>query len=47
MMHGVMKAKEMNVGETKISTILDEISPEAQTHKQKVAGRSLNPKMQF
>ena len=29
-MHGVMKAKGINVGETKIGKILGEINPEAQ-----------------
>ena len=45
MMHGNMKAKGMNVGEIKIGTILDEISLEAQTNRQNVAGHSLNPKV--
>ena len=30
LMHGVMKVKRINVGETKIGTILGEIKPEAQ-----------------
>ena len=47
MMHGVLKAKEISVGETKICTILGEISPETQLHRQNVVGRSLNPKIQF
>ena len=40
-----MKAKGINVGETKIGKILGEINPEAQIKMQKVAGRSLNPKV--
>ena len=40
-----MKAKGINVGETKIGKILGEINPEAQRKRQKVAGRSLNPKV--
>ena len=31
MMHGVMKAKGINVVETKIGTILGDINPEAKT----------------
>ena len=30
MMHGVLNAKKINVGETKIGKILGEINPEAQ-----------------
>ena len=45
MLHGVMKAKGINVGETKIGKILGEISPEAQRKRKNVAGRSLNPKV--
>ena len=45
MMHGVMKAKGINVGETKIGKILGEINPEAQRKRQNVADRSLNPKV--
>ena len=45
MLHGVMKAKGINVGEAKIGKILDEINPEAQRKRQNVAGRSLNPKV--
>ena len=30
LMHGVMKVKEINVGQTKMGTILGEINPEAQ-----------------
>ena len=45
MVHGVMKAKGINVGKTKIGTILGEISPEAQTNGQKFTSRSLNPKV--
>ena len=40
-----MKAKGINVGETKIGKILGEINPEAQRKRQNVAGRSLNPKV--
>ena len=40
-----MKAKGINVGEKKIGKILGEINPEAQIKMQKVAGRSLNPKV--
>ena len=45
MMHGVMKTKGINVSETKIGTILDDINPEVQTKRQNVANRSLNPKL--
>ena len=44
-MHGAMKAKGINVGETKIGTILGDISPEVQTKRQNVTSRSLNPKV--
>ena len=44
MMQGVIKAKGINIGETKISTILGENNSESQTKRQSVAGRSLNPK---
>ena len=37
--------KEINVSETKIGTILDEINPEAQIKKQPVASYQLNPKV--
>ena len=40
-----MKAKGINVGETKIGKILGEINPEAQRNRRNVAGRSLNPKV--
>ena len=43
--HGVMKAKRINVGETKIGKLLSEINPEAQPKRQNVVGRSLNPKV--
>ena len=36
-MHGVMKTKRINVGETKISKSLGEINPEDQTKRQNVA----------
>ena len=42
MMHGVMKAKRINIGETKTGKILCEINPEAQRKRQNVADRSLN-----
>ena len=41
MIHGVMKAKGINVSETKLDKTLSEINPEAQRKKQNVAGRSL------
>ena len=44
-MHGVMKVKGINVDETKLGTVLGEISPEAQTKRQNVASHSLNPKL--
>ena len=44
MMHGVMKTKWINVGETKISKLLSKINPEAQTKRKDVADRSFNPK---
>ena len=44
-MHGVIKTKGINVGETKIGKLLGEINPEAQTKRQDFAGRSLNPKV--
>ena len=40
-----MKAKRINVGETKIGKLLREISPEAQPKRQNVVGSSLNPKV--
>ena len=40
-----MRAKGINVGETKIGKILGEINPEAQIKRQNVAGCSLNPKV--
>ena len=40
-----MKAKKINVGETKIGKLLSEINPEAQPKRQNVVGRSLNPKV--
>ena len=43
--HRVMKAKKINVGETKIGKLLSEINPEAQPKRQNVVGRSLNPKV--
>ena len=44
-MHGVMKAKGTNVGETKTGKVLCEINPVAQRKRQNVAGRSLNSKI--
>ena len=44
-MYGVMKAKIINVGETKIGTILGDMNPEVQIKRQNVASRSLNPKV--
>ena len=32
-MHGVMKVKGINVGETKMDTLLGEINPEAQKRR--------------
>ena len=43
--HGVMKAKRINVGETKIGKLLSEINPETQPKRQNVVGRSLNRKV--
>ena len=45
MIHGVMKAKGINVSETKFGKTLSEINPEAQSNRRNVAGRSLNPKV--
>ena len=45
MIHGVMKAKGINVSETKFDKTLSEINQEAQRKRQNVAGRSLNPKV--
>ena len=45
MIHEVMKAKGINVSETKFGKTLSEINPEAQRKRQNVAGRSLNPKV--
>ena len=45
MMHGVMKAKWINISETKTGKILCEINPEAQRKRQNVADSSLNPKV--
>ena len=39
MLHGVMKTKEINIGETKIGTILGEINSEAQRKRQNVGGQ--------
>ena len=44
-MHGVMKVKGVNVGETKIGSILDEINPEAQRKRQNISGHLLNPEV--
>ena len=44
MMHGVMKAKGINVGEIKIVKLLGEINPEVQSKKQNVVGYSLSTK---
>ena len=38
MMHGVMKAKVINVDETKIGAILGEINPKVQIKRQKLPG---------
>ena len=43
--HGVMKAKRVNVGETEIGKLLNEINLEAHPERQKVAGCSLNSKV--
>ena len=43
--HGVMKAKKINIGKTKISKLLSEINPEAQPRRQNVVDRSLDPKV--
>ena len=43
--YGVMKAKTINVGETKIGKLLSEINPEAQPKRQNFVGRLLNPKV--
>ena len=40
-----MKAKGINISETKTGKILCEINPEAQRKRQNVANRSLNPKV--
>ena len=40
MMHGVMKAKRINVRESKIGTILGEISPEGQKDRTLPAARA-------
>ena len=45
MMHGVKKAKEISVGETKIGKLLSKINSEAQTKRQNVLSFSLNPKV--
>ena len=39
MLHGVMKAKGIIIGETKIGTILGEINSEVQRKRQNVGGR--------
>ena len=44
-MYGVKKAKEINVGETKIGKLLGKINSEAQTKRQNVLSFSLNPKV--
>ena len=43
--HEVMKAKGINVGETKIGKLLGESNSEAQTKRQNVPSCSLNPKV--
>ena len=43
MMHGVMKDKGINIGETKTGKTLCEINPEAR--RSNVGGRSLNVKV--
>ena len=45
-MYGVMNDKRINVSETKIGKILDEVNLEGQRKRQNVVGRSLNPKFQ-
>ena len=45
MIHGVMKAKGINVSETKFVKTLSETNSEAQRKRQNVAGLSLNPKV--
>ena len=45
MMHGVKKAKEINVGETKTGKLLGKINSEVQTKRQNVLSFSLNPKV--
>ena len=45
MMREVMKAKGINVGETKIGKLLGESNSQAQTKRQNVANCSLNPKV--
>ena len=37
MMHGIIKTKGINVGETKIGKLLGEVSSEAQTKRQNLA----------
>ena len=44
-MHGVMKAKGINFGETKTDKILDKINPETQRKTENVDGRFLNPNL--
>ena len=45
MMYEVMKAKGVNVGETKIGKLSGESNSEARTKRQNVASCSLNPKV--
>ena len=45
MVHVIMKAKRINVGETKIGKLLSEINPEVQPKRQNVVSRSLNSKV--
>ena len=42
LMHGVMKAKRINVRESKIGTILGEISPEGQIDRTLPAARQMH-----
>ena len=42
--HGINKAKRINVGETEVTKIFGKINPQALKKSQSVASRSLNPK---
>ena len=43
--YGVMKAKGIDAGETKIGKVFDEINPDADKESQEIVSNSFNPKI--